>query len=463
MSEFIGLIFFIMVLLVPVFIAIFTLLTISSVENFINKLVDAIGGYNKKIVKSKRNYYTYKRAALILTCEINEFNIVIEYEYYDEGDFIIKLEKKSNKKFDFYFSTEKSKNTIYSGAYKDILFDIFEFDNIKKAVARLSNNKIRDIINYLLNNRINIIIDNGTMKFRHHFISNTLINKNKLKIFKEAIVKSLIFINYILTDKTDDELIILNIKNEKDQDIRIINIQQLIENKIDLNSSLIKDLQNDNDKIISAIASIIINKNTDKNLEILLNSNKKRAIFFALEYINYHYNKVNADKLLIDSLFKYDDTDIIIKIFEILSFYYSGNNYLNKKIIDFINQKKSIIEKMKILKLALIQFVSNTKIKESISWLVEKLYEKDEEIIIESINALGSIGDIKAVESLLPFMKGILFPSDIKYAARNAIQQIQKNIPKDQQGDLTLTEIEKSGELSLNSDDNTGKLTIEKE
>ena len=70
-----------------------------------------------------------------------------------------------------------------------------------------------------------------------------------------------------------------------------------------------------------------------------------------------------------------------------------------------------------------------------------------------------SLGEIKAVEYILPLTKGLNTP-EIKKASLDAIRILQRNIPKNLKGELSVsTEIEKGGQLSVNDNKDIGNLS----
>ena len=130
-------------------------------------------------------------------------------------------------------------------------------------------------------------------------------------------------------------------------------------------------------------------------------------------------------------------------------------------VLTFLKNKEDLIRNNPDLRYKLVNYFGVLKVKEANSWILEQLKNKENDFILSILDALGSIGDIKSVEHLVPFTKGFYY-SGIKKAAKDAVIKLQKNIPKEREGDLTMSEIENNaGELSIQENEKEGKLSLE--
>jgi HEAT repeat protein len=82
--------------------------------------------------------------------------------------------------------------------------------------------------------------------------------------------------------------------------------------------------------------------------------------------------------------------------------------------------------------------------------LLSRLESREESTRVAVIRALGQLGTAMAVEPLSPLAKGLLHSGELKEAAREAIESIQRRIGGAQDGQLSLAELPSAeGALSL--------------
>jgi len=327
--------------------------------------------------------------------------------------------------------------------------------NMEEMTARLSND-VRNKILLISKQGFDISINYNTIFIgcnNPEFILNDK-NINQIKWLIEKI--------YLPIDL--ENAYIKNIKNEKTDEIRIKNLNLLVaSDNINNHENFLLSLLNDKCNMISIIAAGSLKS---KGLNYLIKTLEKGYLnqYETEKIISYLKNFCNEKKVL-NAFYKLlenpdKNENLINKIINILK-----NNKDTKSInyvLKFIEINNNIINSSYELQNTIIDYLGDFKIKKGINYLIS-LLDSDDEIKIAVINSLSKIKDIKTVQYLLPLTKGILNPANVKKAAKEAIQKIQADIPEDQKGDLTLTEIEKAGELSMenNEEKSKGDLSID--
>jgi len=464
MEEIFGLLLlFAIVIIVVLIIMVIKYFTYYKPKRFIERLCNILDLKEKVFNKY---YYTFMIFTIVISGEKDKHHISIKCESKrkynkEENDYInyipLTVDIRSVVNYNIVFCTDNIQLKQDKEDYYDLIIDILSYCD-KITVAYLSNKETISIINTMLKNNIKIIIQKDLIQLKWEEGNNY--SKDNLLIFKDAVDKALSVSNKIITNKFEEDILITNINNEKNIDLRIINLKHILfSNNINKYHDFLNKLKNDRSRLISYIALIGLNVDIDVNINLLLESNNINALLFVLEYIRFNYKKSNYSKILIDIIYKADNLNIIKKILDVLK-KYKDQNIDYKGIIEYLTDK--FYSDNYQVKLIIIDFLNETNAKEGIDWLIKQLNE-EHEILIKAITSLGNLGKINAVQHLLPLTKGLQNPNDIKNAVRKAIQQIQKNIPENQKGDLTLTEIEKAGELSLDNIKGNGNLSVKEE
>jgi len=309
------------------------------------------------------------------------------------------IEIKKITGYSLKINIEKNDFTHFGLKYKDIKIGDDYFD--KKIF--IEGNQEREIISKFNSNIKNRIYNNIIYNYSSYTINRNKISfyieEEKIENIETIINESIYLSNHLFSKQDTDKLLIDNINNENINNARIRNMEMLIES-----DELIKH------------HDFFKNLQNDYNITIAVMAS------YALKEPGLKKLIALLDRFSIDDLPE------------------TSNNFFIK----------------------LTDYLGNIKEKKAADWLIKHLNINDNDKKISVINALGKIGSIKAVEYLLPLTKG-LNPSNVKKASLDAIQKIQANIPEDQKGDLTLTEIEKAGELSLenNKEKNKGDLSID--
>jgi|GEM_PF-1251061 len=421
-----------------------------------NKLIGVINKHNIEVNYNKEKYLANNYENYIPKNVNLKFYLCLTVLNNNKtaNNYSLKIENK----LDYYIN----KNSVSGNDNIDKY--ITKIINKREIIARLSSETI-GVIKKIHNKSKEIIIEKNYITIRLPFRFSTVSNiKNKINnILDDTIILSEKLSNNIETDK----LLLKNIETEKNQSFRLINMKMLLESKnLENYKDNIKKLVNDRNSEISIIASCILQENTPSYLIKHLESNNKSKILLSLKYLQ----QFNINKLILKNLYNLLNTDNK-KIITTLCNIFIKMNDINsiKYIIDFIKHKESLIDKSIDVRYCLVLFIKNFKTNECLNWLIKQLNfelnkqniqpSKSKSFIIETIKTLSIIGNIKAVEYLIPITKG-LKSTEIKKEALNAIYNIQKNIPEKYKGDLTLTEIENIGKLSSDNKKDSGRLSI---
>jgi len=316
--------------------------------------------------------------------------------------------------------------------------------DIKKIVNSNNYKKALSLLSYITRLQILTFLQNGLyIKINDNEITAESINYNAFDDkFFNFILK---FSNSFFNNNVDDLNIIDNIKTEKNKYVRINNLKLLIKNKNNDYSSFYKSLLNDDMHEIRIIAANQLKEYGISTLINTLNHPELKIQLMSLDCLKNYINNNNVFKSFINLINKTNEKLIILKILD--SFIEKKHTDCINKIHKFIKLRINFIEDSKIITIKIIRLLGLFKDKKGIDFIIKHLNNKDKEIVMESINSLIKINSIKTIPNLNNITKGFI-PAVIKKAAKEAIQKIQASIPEDQKGDLTLTEIEKAGELS---------------
>jgi|GEM_PF-7096318 len=353
-----------------------------------------------------------------------------------------------------------------------------KYQRINKLLKLKSEYGLKNIDNntiYGTINDFNIKVENTEVNNRDNIVIKIWQNnkKNKLKLRKESIIFDIAADEVKTGDKYFDEKVLIEAQDELyaiavlSNDIRNIIINffnngydfQIQEDSIDISLIGKKYTINEVKQIIKEIIYISKKLFNDDIMKCLITNIKSdtcceiRRKNFILYIEN---NKLNEIKDQLLKLKSHSDIEIaFLSSFLLKEHGLSDlkkilkNNYQKIDTVSFIEYKKKIIN-----------YIAEKKIVEGINWLIKLLHKNNKEIITITINALSRFKNINAIEYLLPFTKSF-YNTEIKMAAKKAINKIQGNIPKNQRGALTLSRIEKSGELFIADDKkNKGKLSI---
>jgi hypothetical protein len=398
----------------------------------------------------------------------NDYNITLIYSNYYTNKIEIILEPINTPPIKIDFESRIREEKTKNQSYDEIIFDRHVYLNNIDVIARLTNTRAREIFKYLNSNNIILKISDNTLKITCEYKNPLSLLFNNFLIIERSINNLLELGEMIYVKPENDvKLIYKNINNEKNINIQIMNMTILSKTKENHNNFYYEIIKNGN-YILKSFASIGLKKNVIENLEILINSYNSSAQLFAINYLIENYKDFpQSINLLSKSLYKVIDINLLLKILNSLFKIKNKMSYLqilnyikerDKNLQFLIDNESGKYEEYIIIKLNIIKNFGMQKFTNSINWLASNLKNRNLEILFASINALSKIGNSRAVEYLLPLTKGF-HSSEVKMTAQDAINNIQKNIPKDQQGDLTLAEIENTGQLSIENGDG-GNLSL---
>jgi len=418
--------------------------------------------------KKSKQITFIKGLANLFSLSISNNKKIIEGEY--ENNYI---KGAITKEYYSNFSTKTFKVVI-----KPIIKSSFRL-NIEKKRAAVIKNNITTVDNefdksYYINTnqkrRIIAVLDKETrdliLGYINQYIRFSIINNEIVLSYQyftlrywEKIIKNLINLSNKLYRSIDIDInLINNIEKEKNNAVRIKNMENLLlSDELNKYKSLFLKLKNDPVNEIAIIANYALKEEgIDYLLTIIKDSNDNLKIM-AIDYLKKFWN----------------NKDVLREFYKLLNSY---NEYILIKIINIfikINDKESIIHVNNFIKnnheyiiksISLLNVISDYiqifKVKDCDLFLKNLLESNDKNIKLKAINTIAKLGDISLIQYIYPLSKGLNHP-DIKNAVNNAISILQKNIPLNQRGDLTLAEIENSGKLSLKKDNDNGKLSID--
>ncbi len=400
--------------------------------------------YNTEVSGYKRNHK--------ITISLNHHFIIPKFE--------ITISLKDKHKYNFFFVEHYFRNhkkwDNKEILYKE-LFNIYYYNSwARNAIVKFSNQKIRNALIHFISSKFKEQIFDHTiiLEYQNLFFYPVLFFKKK-RI--QVIIDKALDLSRILAYTTDDEIIRENMEKEDNINIKILNMILLFTTcELKNNRALYEEYLNSDNKTLSIIARCGLQKEKYTDIEHMIKGPVERDMIFALENLpKFKIKKEKKKALLSFVLDNYKDYMVysfaIESLVEILKI--QGQKLLYKFI------KKNEEEFNSIDFSYFCRVIGENKYTKCSDFVLSNLETDDEYLLVNAINALKGLGDVKAVEYLIPFTRGIR-PVEVKKAAHDAIAKLQHGVTPEEKGGLSFVEIEKEdGQLSLYDEDKKGGLS----
>ncbi|MBN2445042.1 MAG: HEAT repeat domain-containing protein [Spirochaetales bacterium] len=332
----------------------------------------------------------------------------------------------------------------------DLMYN-FNIENMN-VISRLSNQGIRDMILKFFSKRVVSDIYENFLVLRYKIFITYLVLFFRKKYLKTLLHDSFLFIDKLL-NIDEEELLVENIESEEHVGLLTLNLMLLYTGfSPEKNSKLFEKLEDHKDRTVSIIARACMKREKISDIRFLIWEANNTTLLFSLKNI------------LKFSISKEEKIDLLVEILKAKDYYHIYTSAINSLIkidrqkaegiiFEFINKEKRNTEFSSADYIFLVKIIGNNDYKSCLDFVVHQLKDPDEDLVLEAVDALIRLNEVRAVEFLLPLTRG-MHPSKIKKMASEAVFKLQKNITQKDGGELSISEAgTEVGHLSINREE----------
>jgi hypothetical protein len=382
---------------------------------------------------------------------------------------LLLLPRHGDNAYDVFFLEDLDTNFLHWREKKELAdrvnsIYVYESGN-RRLISKILNTKTRDVFQGFIDEPVQLNILQNTMMlkyrclptylvlfFKQKYFREDLVLFFKQKYFREVIDRIIRLSDNLLSDRNAD-LLLETMETETDTDLLILCLMLLfIEKQTDAVTAVFREYERHTDPVLRTVARCGLHKETYEDIDFLIKHERERERCFALENMPvFRLHRPQKVELLTYSLYHFDGFVSLSRALDSLTAV--DRRRCQTVLYEYLTHKKQKREALGYLeKDYVIQQIGRHGYHKCFGFLMDFLQDEYDAIKKSCMKALASLGDIRAVPVLLPYSKSP-YSSELKQAAATAIQTLQKDIPRDRKGSLSLSQTGQQGALSMEEEE----------